>query len=240
MPTLTMEHEARQIPVEEYGQVVEENEGDVVAVEQRDGEQGEAIAREETRAAATNRWILEGRRWEVDRRRKDLIRQKIAEGATRAAAADYAWSIVLAEFPPPGIPAVPPTENPPVEVEPVEVIPAAAGSSGGLRGLAMIPADWPTLPPNASLLAEVSWVQANRLRCVQGDTVDLTRSLTPAPSHAALGWLETAVLFPAKFADVTVKATANQDDDQASTRRERVAVEEISGLLDVMADDVAN
>ena len=91
---------------------------------------------------------------------------------------------------------------------------------GRVTGLSDIPASWPEMPANSSLQNEVSWVQANRLRVVDGNTVILSRSLSPAPSHAALGWLETSILFPAKFADVAVKATQGQADDQEATRRE--------------------
>ena len=52
---------------------------------------------------------------------------------------------------------------------------------GNVTGLSDIPASWGELPANASLQAEVSWVQANRLRCVRETSdcvvVDLSRAL---------------------------------------------------------------
>ena len=104
-----------------------------------------------------------------------------------------------------------------------------------VRGLADIPSDWPQLAPNASLAAEIQWVQANRLRCVRETadivSVDLTRALTPAPSYGAISWLETSIKAYTKFCDVAAKATANQDDEKAHVRRERLAIEEIRSLL---------
>ena len=114
--------------------------------------------------------------------------------------------------------------SPPASATP----PAAAG---GVQGLGDLPEGWPALPPNASLAAEVQWVQANRLRVKQGEGVDLSRSLSPAPSHAALGWLETSLLYPSKFADVAVKASADQQDAAEDVRRERLALVDLQALL---------
>ena len=74
-------------------------------------------------------------------------------------------------------------------------------SGGQIQGLGDIPEAWPELPANASLSAEVGWVQANRLRVVAeqpggASVVDLGLSLSSAPSWAALGWLLLAFLLP--------------------------------------------
>lgn len=159
-----------------------------------------------------------------------------ASGMSRRAAYDYAtreadrlFAAGMTEAPEPFSMV---DADPPAAVEP----PAAPetplpDSGGGVAGLGDLPSDWPVLPANASLQAEVAWVQANRLRVVQGDHVDLSRSLSPAPSYAALSWLETAMLFPAKWADVTVKASQDQQDDQQDVRRERAALGEVRTLL---------
>ena len=105
-----------------------------------------------------------------------------------------------------------------------------------VKGLSEIPAGWPQLPANASLQAEISWVSANRLRVRSGNGVDLSRALSPAPSYSALSWLETSILFPAKFADISVKATQNQEDETQHIRREKLAIEEIRGLLAEMLE----
>lgn len=121
--------------------------------------------------------------------------------------------------------------------------PAPEPSSGQVVGLATLPAEWPQLPPNASLAAEVSWVQSSRLDVVQqvpgGYRVDLSRADRPAPSKGALSWLETSILFPSKFADVSVKAAQGATDEQEEVRRERIAIEEVRALLAEMLDDPA-
>ncbi len=110
---------------------------------------------------------------------------------------------------------------------------------GRIQGLGDIPEAWPELPANASLSAEVGWVQANRLRIVEekpgGATlVHLSRSLSPAPSWAALGWLETSIRSYAKYVDVASKATASDDGEASVMRRERMAIDEVKALLDEM------
>jgi hypothetical protein len=127
----------------------------------------------------------------------------------------------------------PPEDPPEPEPEPPLVVeaPAPPASSDGVDGLGDLPEDWPTLPANAALALEVAWVQANRLRVRQGEGVDLSRALSPAPSYAALSWLETSILFPAKFADVCVKASGDQQDDTEDVRRERIALSELRTLL---------
>jgi hypothetical protein len=113
--------------------------------------------------------------------------------------------------------------------------------SGRVDGLSDIPASWGELPANASLQAEVSWVQANRLRCVRETpdcvVVDLSRALSPAPSYATLGWLETSIKTYAKFVDVAAKATSTQDDEQAEVRREIQSIEEVRKLLASMLEE---
>lgn len=110
----------------------------------------------------------------------------------------------------------------------------------GLSGLGDIPADWPTLPANAPLAAEISWVQANRLRVARGvdedATVDLSKALSPAPSWAALGWLETSIRAYSKYCDIAAKATSQQEDEREHIRRERIAIDEVRSLLAEMVD----
>lgn len=173
-----------------------------------------------------------------------LRREARTAGMRRRDAVTYAGLEVDRIYPTPEPPA--PEPDPPVEPEPVvepdpppaveaepPVAPAtpAAATESGLAGLGDLPAEWPTLPANAALAVEVAWVQANRLRVVQGGTVDLSRSLSPAPSYAALAWLETSILFPAKWADVTLRATQDAQDDQADVRREKVALAEVRALM---------
>ena len=197
------------------------------------------VLRVESRSQATNRWRREGIDETVAAFR-DRVREEYRAAhpdRPKREAHDHAWTRAIAEFPPPGVdaaivpdpdpqpeaPAIPPTDPEPAESE-------------GLVGLAEIPAGWPDLPPNAALQDEVSWVQSNRLRVRQGDTVDLSRALSPAPSHAALAWLETSILYGSKWADITAKATQHQEDGREASRRESVAIEEVQGLLAEMIE----
>lgn len=111
----------------------------------------------------------------------------------------------------------------------------AQGESAAVSGLGEIPEDWPQLASNATLSAEIQWVQANRLSVVRetrdGVTVDLSRAMTPAPSWAALGWLETSIRAYAKFVDVAAKASATLEDEREMVKRERLAIDEIRSLL---------
>lgn len=141
----------------------------------------------------------------------------------------YQWATEQADrlFPPGGEPTVSSNAD------------AQASDGGGnqsVAGLGSIPSDWPALPANATLQAEISWVSANRLRVRDGTGVDLSRAISPAPSYSALSWLETSILFPSKFADISVKATASQADETEHVRREKLAIEEIRGLLAEMLE----
>jgi hypothetical protein len=117
----------------------------------------------------------------------------------------------------------------------------AHATEAAVTGLSDVPSEWPTLPQNATLAAEISWVQANRLSVVRdlGDRaiVDLSRAMSPAPSWAALGWLETSIRAYAKFVDVAAKASAHVEDERDMIRRERLAIDEIRGLLAEMLPD---
>jgi hypothetical protein len=118
---------------------------------------------------------------------------------------------------------------------------ARTRDEAAVTGLSDVPDSWPTLPPNATLAAEISWVQANRLSVVRdlGDraVVDLSKAMSPAPSWAALGWLETSIRAYAKFVDVAAKASAHVEDERDMVRRERMAIDEIRGLLAEMLPD---
>lgn len=113
--------------------------------------------------------------------------------------------------------------------------------SGRVQGLGELPADWPELPANASLAAEVGWVQANRLYVVEelasgGTRVRLDRAHEPAPSRAAIGWLETSIRSYAKFVEVAAKVSGSAQDEQAQVMQERMQLDEIRALLAEMLD----
>jgi hypothetical protein len=113
--------------------------------------------------------------------------------------------------------------------------------AGRIQGLGDIPPDWPQLPAGASLTSEVGWVQAERLRIVEerpgGVTVvTLALARSPAPSWAALSWLETSIRSYAKFVEVAAKVASAPDDEQAQAKRERMAIDGIRSLLAEMLD----
>jgi hypothetical protein len=129
-----------------------------------------------------------------------------------------------------------------------DVVDASVGASPRARtadgpqvvGLGSIPESWPPLPANAALVAEIGWVQANRLLVVndRGDSVevDLSKARSPAPSYATLGWLETSIRAYTKFVDVAARVTATQENEQDMVRRERLAIDEVRRLLSEMLD----
>ncbi len=196
----------------------------------------------ESRAAASNRWVREGRKAEADKFRQDVRLDCLAAGIPRFEANECAWNQCLAAFPPPGgapIVAAAPSEQgnaPSVQAQPQPI------DSSRLQGLGDVPAAWGDLPDNASLAAEIGWCQANRLRVVEERTSNLTvvhldRARTPAPSWAALGWLETSIRSYAKFVDVAARALTTQTDEAAHVRSELIAIDDIRALLDEMHRD---
>ena len=137
--------------------------------------------------------------------------------------------------PPAPTPGPEATEEPPAPPT-VAVVPAPKQDDQGVSGLSDLPPAWPELPANAQLQVEIAWVTANRLRVRDGTGVNLAKALSPAPSYAALSWLETSILFPAKFADISVKATASSDDEREHIRREKLSIEEMRSILAEMLD----
>lgn len=129
-----------------------------------------------------------------------------------------------------------PARDPVVQPKPIP----SSDDGFSVTGLGDFPANWPDLPSNAPLAVEVSWVQANRLRCVRevGDRVmvDLSRALGPAPSYAALGWLETSIKTYSKFVDVAARATAGTENEAAAVKREIASIEEVRKILASMLE----
>ena len=175
-----------------------------------------------------------------------LRREGRAAGMTRRGAIAYAGGVIDSLFPPKPLsepviveelPAYPePEAIEPVEEPASEPVSSPPAAEQGVSGLDCIPDSWGELPDNAQLQAEIAWVSANRLRVRAGTGVDLSRAKNPAPSYAALSWLETSILFPAKFADISVKATSQQDDEKEHIKREKFAIEEIRSILAEMLE----
>lgn len=172
----------------------------------------------------TKRLQRDGRWPEVEPVKNRMIKEARQKGMDRGEAQSWAYAEIDRLYPQLTGSRAPATESQPVPEDSV------------VTGLGDLPADWPQLPANASLQAEISWVTANRLRVRDGTGVDLSRALSPAPSYSALSWLETSILFPSKFADISVKATQNQEDEREHIRREKLAIDEIRGLLQEMLE----
>ncbi len=212
--------------------------GDTLTVAEPLADASPVTREAETRAQATNRWILDGRRAEVDAFREQVRLACVDSGMTKRQAMDEAYRQAMAKFPRPGEEAG--VEQPASDF--TEQAPPAA--TGKVRGLSDLPASWPKLTANAALAAEVGWVQANRLTVVEELTggatvVHLVRAHEPAPSMAALGWLETSIRSYAKYVDVVARVMASAVDDEQVERRERMGIDEIRGILSEMHEDSA-
>jgi hypothetical protein len=203
--------------------------------------------------AITKRLQKEGR-WfgQAEQTRDQMMRECKGRFDTKEQAQQWVYGELDRMYPPPEPePVVVEPEAVAVEgvsiqtVEPAATEPVAdAGShartrDGHLAGLDQIPADWLPLTDNAALPVELSWVQAQRLRIVEerpnGSTVvHLDRAGSPAPSWAALGWLETSIRSYAKFIEICAKGLTQQDHDSDMVKRERRSIAEVRSLLEEM------
>ena len=177
----------------------------------------------ESKIELTERLRRENRWAEASKFKDTALADFRAKGMKRGEAGAAAWEAMCEAYPP-----LPEAE--------------AAAVNVRVQGLSDIPLAWPDLPDNASLNAEIAWCQANRLRIVEekssGSTVvHFDRARSPAPSWAALGWLETSIRTYSKYVDIVAKALKDQVDEQANIRRERMAIDEIRELLSEMHED---
>lgn len=192
----------------------------------------------------------EGRWSEAEPIRDDLMREARRSGAEKREAQQMVYAKLVEMFPP--IQTAEPSReesrgeaggdaNPTARNDVAVAVQARTRDEAAVTGLDAIPAEWPQLASNATLAQEIQWVQANRLSVVRdlGDRaiVDLSKAMSPAPSWAALGWLETSIRAYAKFVDVAAKASAHVEDERDMIRRERLAIDEIRGLLAEMLPD---
>lgn len=171
--------------------------------------------------------------------KRDLQKQ----GFDHELAVAHSWAMLAEAFPPLSqVDAIfQPVQDADRAVE-AKVGPSVVESSGGrVSGLDVIPRGWGELPAAVSLQAELAWVQSNRLWIVQetssgGFKVNLRLAKEPAPSRSAIGWLETSIKFPSKFADSLIKKATDTEDDSELVRRERKSLEEIGEILDRMKE----
>ena len=197
-----------------------------------------AHAREADKLAITKRFTAEGRWTEIEPIKTAMLREARRAGWTRADAQAWAYWEVDRQYPP--LP-----EPEPVDCDNVPPAPASVPASDGLSGLHDVPDSWPELPAGSSLQAELQWVQSNRLAVVEerspGVTVvHLDRAHEPAPSRAALGWLETSIRSYAKYVDVVARTLRDEADEAETVRRERLAITDIRELLSEMTEHAAS
>ena len=185
--------------------------------------------------ALTQRLSREGRWQEVQPVRDHMMAECRLKGMSKEAARAWTYSEIERLYPP---------------LDKGDSTSALDGSGeqfhtrtreSNLQGLGEIPADWPELPSNAALPAELSWVQSERLRIVEerpsgATVVHLDRAGSPAPSWAALGWLETSIRSYAKYVDICAKGLGSQELESDLAKRERRSIEDVRRLLAEMID----
>ena len=206
---------------------------DRAALSPCDSTAGASHTREVDPLTVTQRLQREGRWKDIEPERNEMMKLARKRGMSKSEAQQWVYGELDRMYPPEAVTLSPTSGGGPAS----RTMPPDGG--GPIQGLGDIPPAWPDLPDNASLASEVGWVQANRLRIVEENpgratVVRLDKAHSPAPSWAALGWLETSVRSYAKFVDVAAKATASEDGEAAVMRRERMAIEEVRALLDEM------
>jgi hypothetical protein len=188
-------------------------------------------SREVDPLSVTRRLQRDGRWAEVEPVRDRLIRECRKQGMSKPEAQAWTYAELDRLYPPQALQRTPDSDCLSGSFEDVNV-----------TGLSDIPASWGKLPANASLQAEISWCQANRLWVVEEKSngaavVHLDRAKMPAPSWSALGWLETSIRAYSKYVDVAAKVTATQQNEQELVKREKLAIQEIRSLLAVMIQE---
>ncbi|MEQ1825773.1 MAG: hypothetical protein ABL921_07490 [Pirellula sp.] len=184
----------------------------------------------ESKIVLTERLRREGRWAEASKFKDTVLAECREKGFKRDEASEAAWGAMEQAFPPIATAAA------------TADMRAEAATDTRIQGLSEIPADWPPLPDNASLQAEIGWCQANRLRVLEErangvNVVHLDRARTPAPSWAALGWLETSIRVYSKYIDVVAKALKDEETEAEMVKREKMSIDEIRSLLSEMLED---
>ncbi len=214
---------------------------------------------EELGRIVCSRFAREGRWQQIQPVRDQMMREARKIKMTKVAARVWVYSELDRLYPP--LPPPPELELKPVESEPIpepetetqDPSPEPIASSpppadpqqadippASLSGLGTIPVGWGDLSDNAQLVDELAWVQSQRLRVVEErgnrTIVYLDRATRPAPSMAALGWLETSIRNYAKYCDLVAKVAAQPQTEAEDVRKERMALHEIEELLAEMLE----
>lgn len=235
-----------------------ESEADSVLEEQK---RSRAEVKAQAKAAASRvfqRLNREGRwKGQAEQARMDMIREGREGGMTAAEAKLWAYTELDRMYPPfvveeedekdddEGESGDTKSENE-TTAESDVTPPVPRTREDGVKGLSDIPDDWPEPPDNVSLAVEIAWVQANRLRIVDESsnsnavTVHLDQARTPAPSWAALGWLETSFRNHAKYLDIVAKVASTAQDETDDVRQERLQIQEIRDILTEMKESLSS
>ena len=163
------------------------------------------------RLAIAKRLQADGRWLEAEPVKNQMIKEARQQGMDKEEAQAWAYAEIDRLYPP-----LPEAEA------------TAASISVRVPGLSDIPESWGELPANTSLQTELSWVQSNRLRVgeelASGATVvRLDRAMSPAPSWAAIGWLETSIRVFSKYCDIVAKAAAKLRKAQEAAEQKQAA-----------------
>ena len=199
-------------------------------------EQPQQQTQQPLKYTVAKRLMTEGRWREAEPVRDELMREaRKVKKLTKDEAQDWTYAELDRRYPPLG------DDTTSAAGEAVALNSARTRGEPSVLGLNAMPPDWPPLPSNAALSAEIQWVQANRLRVVSetgdGTTVDLSQALAPAPSYAAIGWLETSIRAYSKYCEIAAKATQVATDETQTVRREKQSIEQICGLLAEMLEN---
>jgi hypothetical protein len=176
--------------------------------------------------AILERLRREGRWVEAEAVKNGMLREARRQGMNRDEAQLWAYEQINQLYPP-----LEEGEDKPEKEGEGSVTPTDGGNAedgngcgagareGRVQGLGDLPATWPELPGNAEERPSGAVV------------VHLDRADTPAPSKAALGWLETSIRSYAKYVDVVARGLRDEHDEAEHVRRERMAIAEIKALL---------
>lgn len=256
-PDSSPTHEREQTPAEKaaadehdrLGDLVLDREvGNVPSLPPSDPpENDDTLAR--TRASAVTNRLLREKRWkgQAETTRNDMMATAKRQGMAQEQAQLWVYAELDRMYPPLGVSDTVSESHSDTDSGQAgqgrvsDMVSESRTAEGQIQGLNELPGDWPELPANASLGVEIGWVQANRLRIVEeragrATVVRLDLALSPAPSWAALGWLETSIRSYAKYVDVVAKASGGAEDEGAVMKRERRSVDEVRALLAEMEE----
>lgn len=182
----------------------------------------------ESRIELTERLRAEGRWAEASNFRETARADFRAKKMSRQDAVEAAWEAMAEAYPPLSVAEAP--ANP-------GALEAAATHAP--------PVPWPDLPTDADFGEEVRWVHQQYIRIVEegprGRVIHWDRASVKPPSTGACSLARWAAENRTAFyKDMLPRIMAKVDDgaeEEANIRRERMAIEEIRGLLAEMLQD---